>query len=160
MKVSELFETISFAAKNGRITHDMYDLTVEDDFNMVHKGLTTLAGMPKKIGGYFSCSDNKLTSLEGCPKDINGDFFCYGNNLTSLHNIHKMINNINGGSFVASINPIKECVLGLLKIKKLKSIACDNKQVQDIINKYLPEGDIIECQAELIEAGYEEYAKL
>jgi hypothetical protein len=64
------------------------------------------------------------------------------------------------GIFLAKKNPINECVLGLLKIKKLKKVEIDNKEVEAIINKYLPEGNIVECQSELIEAGFDEYAKL
>jgi hypothetical protein len=63
-------------------------------------------------------------------------------------------------NFHAKRNPIKECILGLLKIKNLTNVTLDNKEVQDIINKYLPEGNIVECQSELIEAGFEEFAKL
>ena len=35
-----------------------------------------------------------------------------------------------------------------------------NIQLTKIINKYLPLGDLLDCQEELIEAGYEEFAQL
>jgi hypothetical protein len=57
-------------------------------------------------------------------------------------------------------NPILSNVLGLLKIEGLMVVYLLNKEVQAIINKYLPMGDIFKCQEELIEAGFEDYAKI
>jgi hypothetical protein len=66
-------------------------------------------------------------------------------------------------------------VLGLLLIKNLSSVTFNqyksgselNKKldkVNDIINKYLPNtrgnDAVFDCQEELIEAGFEEYAQL
>jgi hypothetical protein len=70
-------------------------------------------------------------------------------------------------------------VLGLLKIQELSSVDISTEQSKEtlkalkkanvdvpdwtlggIIEKYLPEGNIIECQAELINIGFEEYATL
>jgi hypothetical protein len=52
-------------------------------------------------------------------------------------------------------------VLGLMRIKGLTKVYLDNKQVMDILNKYLKgDRDIIRCQSELLDAGLEEYAKL
>ena len=64
------------------------------------------------------------------------------------------------GKIDFSKNKISSHVLGLLKIKGLKHVKLSNKKVETIINKYLPEGDILECQSELMDAGLEEYAKL
>lgn len=120
--------------------------------------LKSLKGAPQKAGT-FQCSLNTLTTLEGVPSIIDGDFICDDNDLTSLHDIHKQINAIFGKGWFHN-NPIKSHVLGLLKIKRLNLVTLDNKEVEEIINKYLPDGDIIECQQELIEAGLEEYAQL
>ena len=57
-------------------------------------------------------------------------------------------------------NPIESHVLGLLKIKGLQEVRLDDIQLTKIINKYLPLGDLLDCQEELIEAGYEEFAQL
>ncbi|MEK0326561.1 MAG: hypothetical protein QQN63_12750, partial [Nitrosopumilus sp.] len=40
---------------------------------------------------YFSCSDNKLTSLEGVPKRVGSGFLCYNSNLTSLKGAPKKV---------------------------------------------------------------------
>jgi hypothetical protein len=121
--------------------------------------LTSLTGAPTSVTGGFYCFGNQLTSLTGAPTSVTGDFHCSNNQLTSLKDIHKYIKSI-GGNFYLVRNPIKSHVLGLLKIKGLKSVELDNKEVEKILNKYLPEGDILDCQQELIEAGLDEYAQL
>jgi hypothetical protein len=53
-------------------------------------------------------------------------------------------------------------LLNVFKMKNLKyfSLATKYKPLSKIIVKHLTEGDIIDCQEELIENGYKEYAKL
>lgn len=189
MKVNEIFEQaipeatsvedLLGSVKNGRFTKDGSKLKIKDLFGCDSNKLTSLEHCPMHVHSFtcsynklkslehcpsstrgdFYCNDNRLTSLEHCAMTIGGDFFCDHNNLTSLHDIHKQIKEINDFADFYH-NPIKSSALGLLKIKKLKEVNLDNEEVQNIINKYLPEGDIIECQRELIEAGFEEYAKL
>jgi hypothetical protein len=133
--------------------------TVDGYFNCDGNLLTSLEHAPTFVDNYFTCDGNKLTSLEHAPKNVGADFWCKDNKLTSLHNIHKQIESI-GGDLRMFGNPLKECILGLLKIKKLRSVFLTDDYLANIINKYLPEGDIVECQGELIEEGYEEFAKL
>ena len=133
---------------------------VNDSFYCAHNNLTSLEGAPSAVKGNFSCSNNKLTSLEGAPSVVKGDFSCFYNNLTSLAGIHKIIKEIHGCADFEK-NPIKSSVLGLMRIKGLTKVYLDNKQVEDILNKYLEgDRDIIKCQSELLDAGLEEYAKL
>jgi hypothetical protein len=133
--------------------------SVTGNFYCASNELTSLTGAPASVGGDFSCTSNKLTSLTGAPASVGGDFSCSNNQLTSLKDIHKYIKSI-GKTFYLADNPIKSHVLGLLKIKGLKSVELDNKEVEKILNKYLPEGDILDCQQELIEAGFDAYAQL
>jgi hypothetical protein len=82
--------------------------------------------------------------------------------LKSLKDIHKHIKSI-GGKFTASNNPIESHVLGLLLVKGIKEIQIDNKEVQNILNKYLPSRgmeSVLACQDELIEAGFGDFAQL
>ena len=133
---------------------------VSDDFTCFSNNLKSLKGGPEYVGGDFYCYHNGLTSLEGAPSWVDGIFNCRDNNLTSLHNIHKHIKHI-GGMLYASRNPIKSHVLGVVLIDGIKNIWIDNKKVQDIINKHLDgDKDVFACQEELIENGYEDYAKL
>jgi hypothetical protein len=92
---------------------------------------------------------------------VKGYFSCFNNNLTSLAGIHKIIKEIHGYADFRN-NPIKSNVLGLMRIKGLTMVVhLDNKQVMDILNKYLRgDRDIIACQSELQDAGLEEFAKL
>ena len=133
---------------------------VDGDFNCSKNQLTSLNGAPSFVGGDFFCMSNNLTSFEGAPSSVGGEFFCMNNKLKSLKGIHKHIKEINGNALLASKNPISSHILGVFKIKGLETIQIDNKDVQKIVNKYLSEGDILECQQELIEAGFEEYARL
>ena len=138
---------------------------VNGDFVCSNQKLTSLKGSPEVVNGFFSCTGNLLTNID-CSLELAQHFYCFGNRITSLKDIHKHVKELKGGAFPAEAefnakdNPIASHVLGLLKIKGLKHFFCDNAEVEEIINKYLPEGDIFECQSELIDAGFEEYAKL
>ena len=130
------------------------------NFNCYNNNLTSLQGAPSVVKGGFSCHHNKLTSLQGAPSVVKGDFSCFYNNLTSLAGIHKIIKEIHGCANFYD-NPIESNVLGLMRIKGLTKVYLDNKQVMDILNKYLKgDRDIIKCQSELLDAGLEEFAKL
>jgi hypothetical protein len=129
------------------------------NFDCSYNNLTTLKGCPEKVKNRFDCYGNNLTSLEGCPKIVeNGGFYCTGNSLSNLHDIHKHLHSCK--YFDVTDNPLESHILGLLKIDKLERVFIQNRSLAEIINKYLPLGDIFECQSELIEAGYEEFAKL
>lgn len=122
--------------------------------------LTSLKGAPTKIFADFVCDDNYLTSLEDVPSSIAGNFICSSNKLTSLKGIHKQIHSI-GGYADFSHNPITSHVLGLLRIKGLKSVSLSNRKVEIIINSCLGKKiDIFACQEKLIEAGFEDFAQL
>lgn len=126
--------------------------------------LTSLKGAPPMLPrGEFSCAWNKLTSLEGAPSSVRYSFLCQDNRLTSLEGIHRILKQI-GGEFVARGNPIESHVLGVLLIDRLTKIDLDEERVKDIVNKYLPNKTgrsvLIHCQNELLDAGFEGYAKL
>ena len=120
--------------------------------------LTSLEGAPSRVHKSFLCNHNLLTSLEGAPSQVRF-FYCNHNQLTSLVGIHKIIKSCIGIDL--SSNPIKEGGLGLLLIKGLDAINVD-KPAFDIIAKYLGKGKrgMIDCQQELIKAGYKDFARL
>ena len=132
---------------------------VGGDFMCGNNKLTSLEGAPQHVGWGFICDSNQLTSLKGAPKHIGGSFWCDRNQLTSLEGIHEQILEINGHADFEK-NPIKSHVLGLLLIKGLTSVKLDNDRLSVIINKYLPLGDIMACQNELIDAGLEDFAQI
>ena len=125
-----------------------------------NRKLTSLEGAPSYVGGDFSCADNELKSLEGAPSEIGTFFNCKNNQLESLHNIHKIIKKMNG-NFYANNNPIKSHVLGLMLIDGITGVKLDNKEVENILNDGIKnKKHWTEVQAELEEAGFEEYAQL
>ena len=113
--------------------------------------------------GNFYCSFNQLTSLEFCPKEVGGDFYCFNNQLTSLADIHKRLKKMDG-IFYAHDNPIKSNVIGLMLVVGCKEVQLDNKEVQNIMNNHLPNTrghlGLLECQEDLLSAGFEEWAEL
>ena len=125
---------------------------VHGSFHCDGNDLTSLKGSPAIVGIQFSCEkNNKLISLEGAPTKVGGSFFCRNNqSLTFLKDVHKYVKEI-GKTFFVYGCPIKSHVLGILMIKGCSSF---EKQVQDIINKYLrsPFGHrrIVECQIEML----------
>lgn len=136
---------------------------VNGEFDCSFNDLKTLKFGPKTVKGSFDCESNLLKSLEHCPTEIEGDFICTHNHLTSLRDIHKQLTKMNG-VFSANNNPIKSDLLGLLLIKGCTGVKLDNREVQKILNKYLPntKGNkgLIECQSELLDADFEEFADL
>jgi len=102
-----------------------------------------------------------LTSLDGIPTNIDGSVTLSKNSLTTLKDIHTKIHSVNGVIRFVDC-PIRSNILGLLKIKGLQGIILSphRLELQMIINRYIFEGDIFECQRELIDKGYEAFAQL
>ena len=125
-------------------------------------GHFTKDGSKLKVTGDFDFFNNQLKSLEGCPQIVGGDFSCIKNKeLTSLARINFYVHEINGASGADfSGCPIKSNVLGILKIRGLKKVKFDDKQLEEIMNRHLPMGDSTDCIDDLLDAGYgKEYCK-
>lgn len=163
--------------------------TVGSDFICSSSGLTTLNGCPQHVGngefgGDFMCDHNEITSLEGGPRTVGGSYSFSGNDnldsiqhlaekiggnvyakdlpkLKNLQGIHKILREC-GGFFDASGTKLESHVLGLLLVKGLESVKLDNSKVAEIINKHLKMADrnAHECQEELFDAGFANFAKL
>ena len=122
--------------------------------------LPTLVGGPSIVNGSYGCIYNRLTDLVGCASHIGGMLYCHHNNqITSLVGIHKIIKSCQGMYFDA--HNIIHGGIGLLMIENLTDISSDNEQFK-IIKSYLGKGTkgMMECRAELIAKGYNQYAKL
>jgi hypothetical protein len=152
---------------------------VNGEFNCSVNKLPNLENCPKIVKGNFYCAKNKLTSFVGCPEIINGEFHAYNNlelislegapkcvrdsvfledcdKLTSFKDIHLYFPEVRH-TFTLDI---KKDMLGLFKIRGLKYIITFNDELDDILNKYLKSRDIVGCAVKLIEAGYEEQARV
>jgi len=137
--------------------------SVGGNFYCDNNQLTSLEGSPASVGGYFVCNNNQLTYLEGSPASVGGYFNCSYNELTSLEGIHKILKSMNG-VFFATNNPLKSHVLGLLLVKGCKEVSLDNKVVQEVLNRYLPNTRgskaVIEAQSDLLDLDLEDFAQL
>lgn len=122
--------------------------------------LMSLQGAPRSVGvGFYCHSCPKLTSLQGAPRSVGDNFGCSGcHDLVSLYGAPKSI----GTSFICYDCPKLKVILPVLKIRQLKAFEMDsvNAKIYKIIKKYLPTNDIFGARAELIEAGFEEYARI
>ena len=132
---------------------------VTGNFWCYNNNLTSLAGCPSSVGGSFLCHGNKLTSLAGCPSKVGGSFWCHNNDLTSLADIGKQLKTCR--NFNCEINNIESNILGLLLIDRVTKVAGDGPAFK-ILSRWVGQGKsaLFRCQKELIDAGYEEYAKL
>ena len=110
--------------------------------------------------GALLCSNNQLTSLEGAPRRLWG-LNASNNQLKSLEGIHKLFDEINGKVDITK-NPLKSNVVGLLAIKGITSIKMLPQKVEVILNRHLGFGraGMLLAQEELIEAGFEKFARL
>ena len=68
------------------IINDDLTIDVKGNINLYNRGLDKFPDYIKfgRVGGYFSCYNNKLVSLEGCPVSVGGSFDCSDNHLVSL----------------------------------------------------------------------------
>ena len=133
-------------------------------FDCSDNQLISLEGAPSKVGGDFLCNSNQLTSLDGVLLSIGGSFECRSNRLTTLKDIHKKIKQMKG-CLNFDDNPLESHVLGVLFVEGCSYFSFYNWKVERIINKYLPrnqkdKGIHMDCQNELLDAGFEDFAQL
>jgi hypothetical protein len=145
--------------------------------------LTSLENCPKEVESQFFCDKTSITSLRGCPKIVGNCFSCQETNITSLEYAPLKCNKFKcGNTNILHLKGIgrsylKECkeielpitiksnILGLCRVKNLINIDSVNRsrsldlwEAIKIISKYL-ETDGSECQEELIQNGFNDYAK-
>ena len=143
--------------------------------------ITSFKNFPKYIFGWSTSDEdfvlqlrkansldffNKLTSLEGITPIVEGNVDLSKVPNLSYHNAHNYLHSIDG---VLNISGKYEGpLLSVLMIKKLTSVISKNawplgklEMACEIISKHLQsDGDILECQEELIDAGLQQYARL
>jgi hypothetical protein len=165
-------ELTTLRITNCKSLIDLSDCPIIHDFLDVSysKSLKSLKGI-SYVGRTLMATDCDISSLEDCNISAN-KIYLNNNPIKSLHNIHKHISSTKSLMFRGC--KITECVLGLLLIPKLTEVVFGPAgittpvdalhDVSTIINKYLKEPmskqRMIDCQNELIDAGYEEYAQL
>jgi hypothetical protein len=110
-----------------------------------------------------------ITSFEGFPKEIIGDLYINNLKINTFSGINKYIKSITGNIQIgADCYVYHNGMMGLMLIRNLKSIKSEpmtkfipQHEAMQIINNHLA-GDrfVTECQLELQDAGFAEYAKL
>jgi len=180
----------NYIASDCKYLTDLNQLRVDKvgSLNLIRAPLTSLNNCPsvKKI----ILSSCPITSLKGLNPDVEQltlsfckdlllldeylpklkTLYAPAAGLTSLKDIHKMIPNVE--SLQINSNDIKSNILGLLMLRNLKWViystgdATIDSETPDfiracsILEKYLKNKDILECQEELISNELKEYAKL
>lgn len=133
---------------------------VDSHFNISRcSGLTSLKGAPKKIGGNFNCAyAHKLTSLNGGPEEVGGNVLLDETALKSLDFLPKKID---GRLSLDNIPDLKD-YLKIFNTKGISHVIITRRfsKLENILNKYLPTQDMLNCQDELIEAGFERFAEV
>ena len=146
---------------------------VDEFFDVRNNELTSMKNAPVSVGmrdsASFLVSNNLLTSFEHSPKEVGGNYFIEANEIVSLHDIHKHVKRINCYLYIG-LPKIEDSMLGVLLILGLNRVqggsfllSSTKKKLLSIINKYIKDNDkskIFRCQKELIDNGFEEYAKL
>lgn len=147
---------------------------VKGNFSCSFTPLTSLAGCPTHVYRSFSCTRTKITSLEHCPK-ITGEYFDCMNTSTliSFENIDDFIDHIGialifdakflktGGISLLLIPGmptfIGEPVISMNKSRGVKALAIihEHWMSQQVVNT-----KVFNCQEELMEKGYDDYALL
>ncbi len=147
--------------------------TVDRTFDVSYNRLTTLNKGPQEAVSYY-CNNNSLTTLEGFPNKAK-TLIASNNHITSLVGVEKILHECT--SLHLSNNPIVEGGIGLIFIKNLNDIRCNEKFLAEstsggivfnsikalsIIRKYLRQGKdgLLACANELEEAGLERFAIL
>jgi hypothetical protein len=111
--------------------------------------LVSLEGSPRIVGGAAGFSGNKLTSLKGGPQHVERNMFLKNNPLTSLEGLPET----NG---VIILNWSRD--LPLLRLVGRSVTIHGNEEVETIFDDLVGKSsrrDIIECQKQLIAAGFE-----
>jgi hypothetical protein len=120
------------------------------------------------VGEYFVISDNsKLKeTLVGGPTKVGVDVVCAHTPVNNWHNIHKVFPSV-GNRLNFTNGSIKSHVLGVMLIEGgLKYVEGPPLSVCNILERLLRNGEppgnkkVLDCQEALLDAGYEEFAKL
>lgn len=170
MKIQDLFEKMTSSPgswsvvgelTNGRLPEGIPEI-INGTFRAGGKELVSMVGGPKIVKGQFNVRDNELSSFEGAPEQIQSIANFSNNKFTSLKDIHKHIKKAAALNFYD--NDIESHVLGVLLIDGLEDIGISQLEISIILKKYLPNtrgmAAVVECQSELLDAGFEDFAQL
>lgn len=164
-KVGKDFTVSSFKMKK----FDYFPKEIGGELSIFNSRIETLDLLPKEVFGKVSITENMfLRSIKGIPSIVHGNVLINGSRVVqSFEGLPKVIEgklSLHSFGYLSETPPKNILVVfkikGLTQIEFTRPMAGDYKKVSDIVNKHLKTGDMIECQEELIEAGFKEYARL
>ncbi len=139
---------------------DTHQVSIKGDFKLTHCSIEQIPFDWLFNDGHVNLTGNYLQAFHNLPQYVSGNLTLSRNQFTSLKDIHKRILYVDGIIDVDH-NPITSHVLGILAIDNVKAVRLPKIEVEQIINYHLTYGrDVLECQEELIDAGFVEWAKM
>jgi hypothetical protein len=124
----------------------------------------SLVGGPTIVHGYYDASGCGLTSLDGLPIKIGAFLTISQNEIESLQGINKL-KEMDGAIYMSNC-PITSHILGVFFINGCQGILASNNNDLDeainIVNRHIKKGraGLLPCQKELIEAGLADFAQV
>lgn len=156
--------------QNGELIEDLTGTRHYGNFWAINIGLKTFKGFPKIIDNNLDVMSNPITSLDFAPEQVGGYVDLSGTEIHSLQGIGKKVFKEIEGYLYFQGTFIPTHLLGLFLVRNLKGLNLldkgendkDKRGIENIINHHLVEGgrDILDCQEELIQHGFKEFAKL
>lgn len=143
-----------------------------ENFTLKSESLTSLQGLE----GNFRFLDLDVTFLKSFDCNVNVcKLFFYNTNFFDVKDFNKSFHKLNAETFEISLSNslsailYKQPLLSFLKgsIEEINTDSLNANTPEDmeiykvmqIINKYLPNGNVLKCQRELIQNGFKDYAK-
>lgn len=171
-----LDKTVSVDGTVNLFNHNLNNLPIKfdkvnGDFLVRHNLFANFKGFPNEIGGDLSVSHNKnLKSFSGASGIIvRGKVYMAETGIRSLEGVSDIFAGIYGNGVNFSLTQFESDIkTGGMGLVLIDGVSIGNGQYMSsiaepakIITKYLGRpGDVFECQAELIEAGFERFATL
>ena len=141
---------------------------VKQYFNCSHSSLTSLRGAPTEVGGNFNARSNLFPDLDGLDTTVGNILFLEENQkFISLCGVHKHLKSCRGISL--NEDTLLMGGLGLILIKNLQELFLLGSLhktkaafaiIRRCVRSEIGAKGIFKCQKELIDNGFEEYAKL
>lgn len=127
------------------------------------ENLNSFDGLPTTTHALLIRNLPSIRSLKGLSETVKGVLILRLRNLTTLEYLPKHIYGeltIEAGDKITNLLRVFS-VKGLTHIKfDIEESSEDSIKITEIINKWLPSKDVIECQEELIEAGFKRFARI
>jgi len=182
--------TVDLIARHAYFTGSEEKLPIKfeeasGNFSLSETKLTTLEGCPHTVLGTFSCASAKITSFIGGPKIVKGSYYASRNNissleglptevfryldlerlpLTSLEFLPKMVAGTIDFTVNANLPLLRLLSYPLTVIFKVSGSGVSVHEVMEIVEKYQNKKPlrqaIIQCQKELLDAGFAGNARL